>query len=128
RVAELLELTRIPPELLARFPAQLSGGQRQRVALMRALVLDPEVLLMDEPLAALDPMIRAHLQHDLRSIFERLHKTVLFVTHDLAEAAGIGGEIVLMRGGRVVQRGTYDDLARHPAEEFVTDFLRAQRP
>ena len=89
----------MPRELLERYPAQLSGGQRQRVALMRALMLDPEVLLMDEPLAALDPMIRSDLQRDLRAIFERLRKTVLFVTHDMAEAAYVGDEIALMRGG-----------------------------
>lgn len=128
RIAELLELTQIPHALLGRYPAQLSGGQRQRVALMRALMLDPEVLLMDEPLAALDPMIRADLQRDLRRIFERLRKSVLFVTHDVTEAAVVAGEIALMRAGRIVQRGTIHDLVRHPAEPFVTDFLRAQRP
>lgn len=128
RIEELLELTQIPRALLARYPAQLSGGQRQRVALMRALVLDPEVLLMDEPLAALDPMIRADLQRELRQVFERLRKSVLFVTHDVAEAAIVADEIALMRAGRIVQRGTIADLAHHPAEAFVTEFLRAQRP
>lgn len=127
RIAELLDLTQIPPALLGRYPAQLSGGQRQRVALMRALMLDPEVLLMDEPLAALDPMIRADLQRDLRRIFERLGKCVLFVTHDVTEAAVVAHDIVLLRAGHIVQRGTIGDLARHPAEGFVTDFLRAQQ-
>jgi osmoprotectant transport system ATP-binding protein len=128
RLAELLELTQMPRELLARYPAELSGGQRQRVALMRALMLDPEVVLLDEPLAALDPMIRADLQRDLRAVFERLHKTVLFVTHDIGEAATIGHEIALMRAGRVVQRGTFRDLIERPADPFVTAFLTAQRP
>jgi osmoprotectant transport system ATP-binding protein len=95
---------------------------------MRALMLDPEVLLMDEPLAALDPMIRADLQRELKRVFERLRKTVLFVTHDLAEAAVLGGEIALLRAGGLVQRGTFADLVRRPAEPFVTEFLEAQRP
>lgn len=127
RLLELLELTQMPRALLARYPAELSGGQRQRVALMRALMLDPEVVLLDEPLAALDPMIRADLQRDLRAVFERLHKTVLFVTHDVAEAATIGDEIALMREGRVVQRGAFRDLIDRPADPFVTAFLTAQR-
>jgi osmoprotectant transport system ATP-binding protein len=127
RLEELLELTRLSADLLDRYPAQLSGGQRQRVALMRALMLDPGVLLMDEPLAALDPMIRSGLQEDLRRVFARLRKTVLFVTHDLAEAAYVGDEIALMRGGHVVQRGTLAELREQPAEPFVSEFLRAQR-
>ena len=128
RLEELLELTQIPAALLARYPVQLSGGQRQRVALMRALMLDPEVLLMDEPLAALDPMIRSGLQRELRQVFERLRKTVVFVTHDMTEAAYVAGEIALMRAGRILQRGTLDDLMLRPADPFVTEFIRAQRP
>jgi osmoprotectant transport system ATP-binding protein len=127
RVAELLELTQMPPALLERYPAQLSGGQRQRVALMRALMLDPDVVLLDEPLAALDPMIRADLQRDLRSAFERLRKTVLFVTHDVSEAAFVGDEIAVMRAGQVIQRGSLRDLSERPADPFVTAFLGAQR-
>jgi osmoprotectant transport system ATP-binding protein len=87
RLATLNDLTRMPAELLQRYPAELSGGQRQRISLMRALMLDPDVLLLDEPLGALDPITRAELQADLREIFRRLHKTVVLVTHDLAEAA-----------------------------------------
>ncbi len=128
RLEELLELCRLPRELLHRYPVQLSGGQRQRVALARALMLDPEVLLMDEPLAALDPMIRSDLQRELRRLFERLRKTVLFVTHDMAEAAYVGDEIALMRAGRVLQRGTLAELMGAPADPFVADFIRAQRP
>jgi len=127
RVEELARLAHLPVELLARYPAQLSGGQRQRVALMRALVLDPEVLLFDEPLGALDPMIRASLQDELAGLFRQLRKTVLFVTHDLAEAAFVADEIVLLRQGRIVQRGTARDLLERPAEPFVTEFVRAQR-
>jgi osmoprotectant transport system ATP-binding protein len=127
RVAELLELTQMTAALLERYPGQLSGGQRQRVALMRALMLDPDVVLLDEPLAALDPMIRADLQRDLRSAFERLRKTVLFVTHDVSEAAFVGDEIAVMRAGRVIQRGSLRDLSERPADPFVTAFLGAQR-
>jgi osmoprotectant transport system ATP-binding protein len=127
RCAELAELVQIPSDVLARYPRELSGGQRQRVALMRALMLDPPVLLMDEPLGALDPMTRHALQTDLKSIFARLAKTVVLVTHDMHEAAHFADEIVLMREGRVVQRGTLDDLLARPAEPFVTEFIRAQR-
>jgi osmoprotectant transport system ATP-binding protein len=128
RVAELTTLTGLAPELLDHFPSQLSGGQRQRVGLMRALMLDPTVLLMDEPLAALDPMIRARLQEDLRALFARLKKTVLLVTHDMDEAAFLGDEIAVMRAGRILQRGAFAELTAHPADPFVAEFIRAQRP
>ncbi|MDQ2731278.1 MAG: ATP-binding cassette domain-containing protein [Armatimonadota bacterium] len=127
RVLELAELTHLPRELLSRYPGELSGGQRQRVGLMRALLLDPTVLLLDEPLGALDPITRFELQNQLKSIFERLQKTVVLVTHDMGEAAFFGDEIVLMRDGRIVQRGVLDDLLWRPAERFVVDFIRAQR-
>jgi osmoprotectant transport system ATP-binding protein len=127
RLEELTELTRFPPEALDRYPAQLSGGQRQRVSLMRALMLDPLVLLLDEPLAALDPMIRSDLQQDLRRIFRSLGKTVVLVTHDLAEAAYFGDRIVLLREGKVVQQGTLQELIRSPADPFVKHFVKAQR-
>jgi osmoprotectant transport system ATP-binding protein len=127
RLDDLAELTQFPVEGLARYPAQLSGGQRQRVSLMRALMLDPELLLMDEPLGALDPMIRADLQEELKSIFRRLNKTVLLVTHDLGEAAYLADTIVLMRRGGVVQQGALADLLKRPADPFVTKFINAQR-
>ena len=126
RVRELAALVRLEPALLDRVPADLSGGQRQRVALMRALVHDPSVLLLDEPLGALDPMIRARLQDDLAALFRTLGKTVLLVTHDLLEASLLGDEIVLMRDGRIVQRGTWHDLVERPADEFVGEFVAAQ--
>jgi len=106
---------------------ELSGGQRQRVGLMRALMLDPPLLLLDEPLGALDPVTRYELQDELKSIFERLGKTVVMVTHDMGEAAYFADEIVMMRDGRVVQRGTAEDLLRRPADPYVTEFVRAQR-
>jgi osmoprotectant transport system ATP-binding protein len=117
----------LPEELLNRYPAELSSGQRQRVGLMRALMLDPAVLLLDEPLGALDPITRSQLQGDLRSIFRDLKKTVVLVTHDLAEAAFFADEVVLLAAGRVEQSGSMRDLIQRPATLFVTDFVRAQR-
>jgi osmoprotectant transport system ATP-binding protein len=127
RVAELCDLTHFPPNALGRFPLELSGGQRQRVSLMRALMLSPELLLLDEPFAALDPLVRARLQTEVKSIFRQLHQTVVLVTHDLAEAARLGDHIVLMREGRIVQAGTFRDLNEMPANKFVTEFINAQR-
>jgi osmoprotectant transport system ATP-binding protein len=127
RVAELVSLARLPADALARFPAQLSGGQRQRVSLMRALMLDPEVLLLDEPLGAIDPLMRAELQSDLAEAFAALGKTVVMVTHDLAEAAFFGQRLVLMRAGAVVQEGSLAQLLEHPADPFVTRFIAAHR-
>lgn len=126
RLHELCQLTRLPQELLTRYPAQLSGGQRQRVALMRALLTDPPVLLLDEPLGALDPMIRRELQLELKQIFSSLGKTVVLVTHDLAEANYFADRIILMEQGRVVQQGTLSELAKNPASPFVTAFIQAQ--
>ena len=125
--ALLAALTHFPAGRLDAYPAELSGGQRQRVAIMRALVLDPDVLLLDEPLGALDPLIRRSLQDDLRDIFRDLGKTIVLVTHDMHEAAFFGDLIVLMRGGRIVQQGSIADLLERPAEPFVTEFIRAQR-
>jgi osmoprotectant transport system ATP-binding protein len=126
RLDELLELTRFPRDAMARFPAQLSGGQRQRVSLMRALMLGPELLLLDEPLGALDPMIRAELRADLREIFSVLRQTVVLVTHDLVEAEFFADRVVLLRDGSIVQQGPLRDLVERPAEEFVTRFIQAQ--
>ncbi len=127
RLLDLCELTRFPVDGLQRYPVELSGGQRQRVSLMRALMLDPDVLLLDEPLGALDPLVRAGLQTDLKEIFQRLGKTVVLVTHDMGEAGYLGDKIVLLSGGRVVQEGTLADLRDRPADQFVTDFMNAQR-
>jgi osmoprotectant transport system ATP-binding protein len=127
RVAELAELVRLPESALGRAPHELSGGQRQRVALMRALMLDPELLFLDEPLGALDPLVRADLQDDLAAIFRRLGKSVVLVTHDLAEAAFFGHVLVLLQDGRVVQRGALADLVERPASPFVVRFIQAQR-
>ncbi len=127
RLAELCGLTRFPEKLLNQYPLELSGGQRQRVSLMRALMLSPELLLLDEPLGALDPLVRAALQKDLKEIFARLQQTALLVTHDLAEAAYLGDEIVLINEGRIVQQGSLTDLRERPASSFVSEFINAQR-
>jgi osmoprotectant transport system ATP-binding protein len=127
RLAELAELTRLPSHVLKRYPRDLSGGQRQRVGIMRALMLDPPLLLLDEPLGALDPVTRYQLQDELKAIFEALDKTVVLVTHDMHEAAHFGGEIVLMREGAVVQHGALADLLERPSEPYVEQFIRAQR-
>lgn len=127
RLKELADLVHLPADLLQRFPAEMSGGQRQRVGIMRALMLDPPVLILDEPMGALDPLVRYQLQSDIRDICTDLHKTVLLVTHDMGEAAFLADEIILLKEGRVVQRGTPRELVESPSEEFVTDFLKAQR-
>ena len=127
RLAELTQLTHLPSESLDRFPTQISGGQRQRVALMRALFLNPTVLLLDEPMGALDPLIRSDLQSELRDIFQALQKTVIVVTHDIGEAGFLADEIVLLKDGAIVQRGGLEDLVCRPADPFVTEFINAQR-
>ncbi|HJY53144.1 MAG TPA: ATP-binding cassette domain-containing protein [Candidatus Udaeobacter sp.] len=126
RLPQLCELTRFSENLLVRYPGELSGGQRQRVSLMRALMLSPELLLLDEPLGALDPLVRSSLQKDLKEIFTRLSQTVLFVTHDLAEAIYFADQIVLMNEGNIVQQGTITDLRERPADPFVSEFINAQ--
>jgi osmoprotectant transport system ATP-binding protein len=112
--------------MLRRLPRELSGGQRQRVGLMRALMLDPPVLLLDEPLGELDPIVRAELQAQLVPLFASLGKTVVLVTHDLREAALFGSAITLMHAGRIVQQGTFADLAERPEAPFVAEFFNAQ--
>jgi osmoprotectant transport system ATP-binding protein len=127
RLQALADLVRLPGALLGRYPIELSGGQRQRVALMRALMLDPALLLLDEPLGALDPMIRFELQRELKTIFSELGKTVLLVTHDLAEAVFFGDRLVLLRAGHLVQQGAPAALLEQPAEPFVARLDAAQR-
>ena len=127
QLTRLVALTHLPPTSLDRFPTQISGGQRQRVSLMRALFLDPDVVLLDEPMGALDPLIRNELQGDLRKIFNALKKTVIIVTHDIGEAGYLAEDIVLLKDGRIAQRGTLRDLVESPQDEFVTRFINAQR-
>ena len=127
RIIELSELTKFPVDGLKRFPSELSGGQKQRVSLMRALMLDPKFLLLDEPLGALDPLIRFDLQTDLKEIFKQLKKTVILVTHDMNEAAYLGDSIVLMKEGEIVQVGDIKNFIENPQNDFVKRFVTSQR-
>lgn len=127
KINQLTRLTNFPTDGLNRFPAELSGGQKQRVSLMRALMLDPEFLLLDEPLGALDPLIRYDLQTDLKEIFNSLNKSVVLVTHDLNEAVFFGDKILLMKEGSLIQEGTIADFINNPSEPFVTKFIKSQR-
>jgi len=127
KINQLTRLTKFPTDGLDRFPTELSGGQKQRVSLMRALMLDPEFLLLDEPLGALDPLIRFDLQNDLKRIFRTLNKTVILVTHDLNEAVFFGDKILLMKEGSLIQQGTITDFINNPSEPFVTKFIKSQR-
>ncbi len=127
RIDILCDLVHLPLNILHSYPLQLSGGERQRVSLMRALMLDPDYILLDEPLAALDPITRFELQQQLKQIFSYLRKTVILVTHDMREAAYLGCEIVLMRFGKIIQKGSFQDLTRSPAKPFVSDFIQAQQ-
>ncbi|MEM7516856.1 MAG: ATP-binding cassette domain-containing protein [Planctomycetota bacterium] len=126
RLEELRTLVHLPEATMERYPSELSGGQRQRIGLMRALFLDPDLLLLDEPLGALDPMIRAELQKELGEIFRTLDKTVCLVTHDLFEAATLGQELCLMKEGQIVQHGEARELFHEPASDFVQRFVSAQ--
>ena len=127
RLAELSDLVRIDKKMLDRKPGDISGGQAQRISLIRALMLDPDILLFDEPLGSIDPLVRHELQSDLKDIFRSLNKTVLLVTHDLGEAAFLGDEIVLMKEGEIVQQGGIQEITKNPASEFVERFIKAQR-
>jgi osmoprotectant transport system ATP-binding protein len=127
RVEELRKVVDLDPEILTHFPREMSGGQKQRVSIMRAAMMDPAVMLLDEPMAALDPLIRRSLQQELKSIFQRLGKTVLLVTHDLGEAVFLAEQMTMLHEGRIVQTGAYRDLLLQPANPFVTQFINAQR-
>jgi len=127
RVEELRKVVDLDPQILTRFPREMSGGQRQRVSIMRAAMMNPAVMLLDEPMAALDPLIRRSVQQELKSIFQRLGKTVLLVTHDLGEAVFLAEQITVLHEGRMVQTGSYRDLLLHPASPFVSQFINAQR-
>ncbi len=127
RINELCKLTKLTQDKLSAYISELSGGQIQRVALMRALLLNPKVLLLDEPLGSLDPIARASLQTDLKEIFQKLQKTVIIVTHDMGEASYLGDTLVLLNNGQIMQSGTVKDLCDNPANDYVTEFLTSQR-
>jgi len=124
RVQELLQLVGLPVEMASRHPHQLSGGQRQRVGVARALAADPEILLMDEPFGALDPLTRDELQREFLSLQQRLHKTVVFVTHDLREALRLGSRIALMEAGHLVNVLTPREFLRS-TDPRVSAYVRA---
>ena len=124
RVTELLELLHLEPAAFRnRYPHQLSGGQQQRVGVARALAGNPEILLMDEPFGALDPVTRDSLQQEIARIHRTSGKTILFVTHDIDEALRLATRIVMLDRGRIVQAGTARDILANPANDFVTDFV-----
>jgi osmoprotectant transport system ATP-binding protein len=127
RTLALLDMLRLPADCLLRYPSQLSGGQRQRVGLARALAANPPVVLMDEPLGALDPITRISIRREFRDLAELRSKTIILVTHDVQEAFELGDRIGLMDGGRLQQVSTPQELLRHPANSFVADFLSGQR-
>lgn len=124
RLDFLIDLVQLPSVLLTLHPLDLSVGQRQRISLVRALFLDPPCIFLDEPFAALDPITRHELQIQLKNIFLQLKKSVILVTHDMKEALFFGDEIVLMQKGEVIQQGSYQDLALHPANPYVKTFLQ----
>lgn len=123
RVGELLRLFRLDDDWLGRYPQQLSGGQQQRVGVARALAADPEVLLMDEPFGALDPITRDVLQEEIARIHRATQKTIVFVTHDIQEALRLASRIAVMDRGRLVQLGTPRELLQTPACDFVAAFV-----
>lgn len=126
--AELLTRVGLDPALATRYPAQLSGGQQQRVGVARALAADPDILLMDEPFGAVDPIVREELQAELIRLQTELRKTILFVTHDIEEAFRIADRIVILRpGAEIAQIGTAQEILAEPADDFVADFVGARR-
>ena len=129
RARELMEVVGLEASLAGRYPAQLSGGQQQRVGVARGLAADPNILLMDEPFGAVDPLVRAELQVELRRLQRELGKTVVFVTHDIDEAFLLGDRVILFKpGGIIAQAGAPAELLEHPADEFVASFVEAGRP
>ena len=125
RVEALLDLVNLPPEEFgARYPRELSGGQRQRVGVARALALDPGCILMDEPFGALDPLTRDQIHLEFESLKTKVDKTIVMVTHNMAEAFRLGDRVAIMDGGRILQIGTEDEVRHHPANSFVAEFLR----
>jgi len=129
RVVELLESVNLDPEKYRnRRISELSGGEQQRIGVVRALAADPDIILMDEPFSALDPITRSSLQQDVLKLQRKFEKTVVFVTHDMQEAVDLGDRICLMNKGRIEQVGTAEDILEHPANDFVQQFLQTGLP
>jgi len=128
KVRELLEMTGLAPEEFEnKYPYQLSGGQAQRVGVARALAADPPIMLMDEPFAAVDPIIRMHLQDEFLRVQQHVRKTICFVTHDISEAVKIGDYLVILNQGRLVQSGTPIEVLTHPSNDFVSSLIGDDR-
>lgn len=128
RINELMEMVGLDPKTYRkRLPQELSGGEQQRVGVIRALAADPDIILMDEPFSALDPIARERLQHDIQTLQKEIRKTIVFVTHDMDEALALGDKICLMKDGRIVQVGTPQQLMLHPENQFVKDFIGARQ-
>jgi osmoprotectant transport system ATP-binding protein len=128
RALELLDTVGLDRSLAKRYPGQLSGGQQQRVGVARGLAVDPNILLMDEPFGAVDPLVREELQSELLRIQRELSKTIVFVTHDIDEAFLLGDQVVILRtGGVIAQAGTPAEILAHPADDFVASFVGSDR-
>jgi osmoprotectant transport system ATP-binding protein len=125
---ELLDTVGLDRSLANRYPSQLSGGQQQRVGVARGLAADPNILLMDEPFGAVDPLVRADLQRELIRLQRELDKTVVFVTHDIDEAFLLGDQVVILqKGGKIAQKGSPTEIMANPADDFVAGFIGADR-
>ncbi len=128
RAEELLELVRMDSDIyIDRFPRELSGGQQQRIGVLRALAADPDILLMDEPFGALDPITRSQLQQELLELQQEVQKTIVFVTHDMDEATKLADRIVMMKNGHIVQIDPPRDMLRNPEDRFVAEFIGPRR-
>jgi len=125
---ELLDTVGLSRDIAGRYPSQLSGGQQQRVGVARGLAANPNILLMDEPFGAVDPIVRAELQQEIIRLQRELDKTVVFVTHDIDEAFLLGDQVVILeKGAKIAQIGSPDEILRNPASDFVADFIGADR-
>lgn len=127
RTVKLMETVGLPEEFLDRYPNHLSGGQQQRVGVARAFAMNPDIILMDEPFSALDPLTRSQLQDELVSLQSKLHKTIVFVTHDMDEAVKIADRICILQGGRILQYDTPENILKNPAHGFVSEFVGSKR-
>lgn len=128
RTLEMMDMVALnPDEFLDRYPSELSGGQQQRIGIARAFATDPEIILMDEPFSALDPVTRVSLQDELISLQEKFHKTIVFVTHDMDEAIKISDKIAIMESGNLIQYDTPEMILKHPANDFVKNFVGKKR-
>lgn len=127
RTVKLMETVGLPEEFLDRYPNHLSGGQQQRVGVARAFAMNPDIILMDEPFSALDPLTRSQLQDELVSLQSKLHKTIVFVTHDMDEAVKIADRICILQGGHILQYDTPENILKNPAHGFVSEFVGSKR-